>query len=123
MMKRFKEDQLVLYKGVNGYEIGKIKRIRNDDKAFVWYHSGDTAALTDFDLIQPIINDYCIQDLLDKEAGSDNSEDYTDGMAGLDREKIEADRRELRQAFEMIKQGLCKFHEIEHCEVSEIDTD
>lgn len=70
-MTEFKEGQLVLYKGVNGCEIGKIKRIRNDDKAFIWYHSGDTAALTDFDLIRPIINDYCIQDLLDKEVSDD----------------------------------------------------
>lgn len=65
-MTEFKEGQLVLYKGVNGYEIGKIKRIRNDNKAFVWYHSGDTAALTDLDLLQPIINDYCIEELMKK---------------------------------------------------------
>ena len=63
----FKEGQLVIYKGANGYEIGKIKRIKNDNQAYIWYHSGDTAALTDFDLIKPIINDYCIQDLLNKE--------------------------------------------------------
>lgn len=63
----FKEGQLVIYKGANGYEIGKIKRIKNYNQAYVWYHSGDTAALTDFDLIKPIINDYCIQDLLNKE--------------------------------------------------------
>ena len=63
----FKEGQLVIYKGANGYEIGKIKRIKNNNQAFIWYHSGDTAALTDFDLIQPITNDYCIQDLLNKE--------------------------------------------------------
>lgn len=56
----FKEGQLVIYKGANGYEIGKIKRIKNYNQAYVWYHSGDTAALTDFDLIKPIINDYCI---------------------------------------------------------------
>ena len=65
----FKEGQLVIYKGANGYEIGKIKRIKNDNQAYIWYHSGDTAALTDFDLIKPIINDYCIQDLLNKEVG------------------------------------------------------
>lgn len=58
--EEFKEGQLVIYKGANGYEIGKIKRIKNDNQAFIWYHSGDTAALTDFDLIKPIINDYCI---------------------------------------------------------------
>lgn len=66
-MTEFKEGQLVLYKGVNGREIGKIKRITNNNQAFVWYHSGDTAALTDLDLLQPIINDYCIQDLIDKD--------------------------------------------------------
>lgn len=70
-MSEFKEGQLVLYKGFNGYEIGKIKRIRNDGKAFVWYHSGDTAALTDFDLLHPIINDCCIQDLINKEVSND----------------------------------------------------
>lgn len=70
-MTEFKEGQLVLYKGINGYEIGKIKRIKNENQAYVWYHSGDTAALTDFDLLQPIINDYCIQDLIDKEIDRD----------------------------------------------------
>lgn len=70
-MTEFKEGQLVLYKGVNGYEIGKIKRIRNDGKAFVWYHSGDTAALTDLGLLLPIVNDYCIQDLINKEVNDE----------------------------------------------------
>lgn len=58
----FKEGQLIIYKNM----IGKIKKIRNHE-AFIWFHTGDTAALTDFDLIKPIINDYCIQDLLNKE--------------------------------------------------------
>lgn len=66
-MKTFKEGQLVIYIGANGYEIGKIRRIKDDKSAFIWYHSGDTAALTDFDLISPIVNDYCIQDLINKE--------------------------------------------------------
>ncbi|WP_138158758.1 hypothetical protein [Peptoniphilus catoniae] len=64
---KFEVNQLVIYKGSNGYEIGKIKRIKDSKSAWIWYHSGDTAALTDFDLIEPIINDYCIQDLLNKE--------------------------------------------------------
>lgn len=64
---RFKEGQLIIYKGSNGYEMGKIKRIKDNKSAWIWYHSGDTAALTDFDLISPLINDYCIQDLLNKE--------------------------------------------------------
>lgn len=62
----FKEGQLIIYKGSNGYEIGKIKKIKDGKSAWIWYHSGDTAALTDFDLISPIINDYCIADLLSK---------------------------------------------------------
>ena len=66
-MKEFKEGQLVIYKGANGYEIGKIKRIKNYNQAYVWYHGGDTAALTDLKLLNPIVNDYCIRDLLDKE--------------------------------------------------------
>lgn len=70
-MTEFKKGQLVLYKGINGYEIGKIKRIRNDNQAFVWYHGGDTAALTALDLLQPIVNDYCIQDLINKEVSND----------------------------------------------------
>ena len=64
--EEFKEGQLVLYEGTFGFEIGKIKKLKGKRRAYVWYHSGDTAALTDFDLIQPIINDYCIQDLLNK---------------------------------------------------------
>ena len=61
----FKEGQLVIYKGANGCEIGKIKRIKGR-KAYVYYHTGDTAALTDFNLLKPIINDYCIKELLKK---------------------------------------------------------
>ena len=66
-MNKFQKGQLVIYKGVNGYEIGKIKKLKDNKSAWIWYHSGDTAALTDFDLISPIINDCCIQDLLNKE--------------------------------------------------------
>lgn len=65
-MTEFHKGQLVIYKGANGYEIGKIKRIKNDNQAFIWYHSGDTAALTDLKLLNPIVNDYCIKDLLNK---------------------------------------------------------
>jgi len=63
---RYKEGQLVIYKGHEGYEIGKIKKIKNNKSAWVWYHGGDTAALTDFSLISPLINDYCLEDILNK---------------------------------------------------------
>lgn len=62
----FKEGQLVIYKGSNGYEIGKIKKIKDNHSAWIWYHSGDTAALTEFSLISPLINDYCLEDILRK---------------------------------------------------------
>lgn len=62
----FQKGQLVIYKGSNGYELGKIKKIKDNKSAWIWYHSGDTAALTDFDLIKPLINDYCISDIINK---------------------------------------------------------
>lgn len=64
--KEFKEGQLVLYEGTFGFEIGKIKKLKGKSRAYVWYHSGDTTALTDLKLLNPILNDYCIKDLLDK---------------------------------------------------------
>lgn len=70
-MSEFKEGQLVLFRGSSGCEIGKIKRLGSDNLAFVWYHSGETTSLTNLDLLHPIINDYCIQDLINKEVGDD----------------------------------------------------
>lgn len=64
--EEFKEGQLVLYEGAFGFEIGKIKKIKGKHTAYVWYHSGDTAALTDLKLLSPIVNGYCIKDLIDK---------------------------------------------------------
>ncbi len=62
---KFKEGQLVIYVGFDDMMIGKIKRITGN-KAFVYYHEGDTAALTDFSLLRPITNEYCIEELLKK---------------------------------------------------------
>ena len=39
----------------------------NPKSAWIWYNGGDTAALTDFSLISPLFNDYCIEDILNKE--------------------------------------------------------
>lgn len=61
----FKEGQLVIYVGFDDMMIGKIKRITGN-KAFVYYHEGDTAALTDFSLLRPINNEYCIEELIKK---------------------------------------------------------
>ena len=62
----FKEGQLVVYKRRDEYVIGKIKRIKDSKRAWIWYTSGDTAELTSLDLVTPIINDYCIKDLISK---------------------------------------------------------
>ena len=58
-MEKFKEDQLIIYVNGDSYEIGKIKRIVKDG-AFVWYSSGETAAKTPFDMMHPLVNEYCI---------------------------------------------------------------
>lgn len=56
---RFKEGQLIVYVNGDSYVIGKIKRIVKDG-AFVWYSFGETAAKTPFDLMHPLVNEYCI---------------------------------------------------------------
>lgn len=56
---QFREGQYVIYTNGYKYEIGRIKSI-TERGAFVAYHEGETGALTDFDRIFPIQNDYCI---------------------------------------------------------------
>ena len=71
--EEFKEGQLVLYEGTFGFEIGKIKKIKGKRMAYIWYRSGDTAALTDLKLLNPIVNDYCIEDLIKKRSKNENN--------------------------------------------------
>lgn len=59
-MDEFKEGQLIIYSNGNSFEIGKIKTLK-ENGAFVWYHSGNTAAFTGFSYMSPIINEYCIK--------------------------------------------------------------
>lgn len=59
MSKTFKENQLVVYKNGDKFEVGKIKTLK-EHGAFIWYHSGETAALTNYEDIHPIINEHCI---------------------------------------------------------------
>lgn len=59
-MTDFKVGQLVIYKNRDMVEIGKIKSLK-EEGAFVYYHSGSTAAFTNYSLLLPIINDYCIK--------------------------------------------------------------
>ena len=52
--------QYILYKNQDRYELGRVKEVRNNNTAFVCYHSGDTAALTSFDDIILLANDKVI---------------------------------------------------------------
>lgn len=58
-MSDFKEGEYIIYRNGERYELGKIKRI-TDDGAFVYYHSGDTAAKTPFDCMHKLVNEYVI---------------------------------------------------------------
>jgi hypothetical protein len=54
MSETFFPGQYIVYRNGDRYERGRIKRIHPDgDKAWVWYHAGDTAALTRFEDLVP----------------------------------------------------------------------
>lgn len=66
----FNTGDLVVYN--DKFELGKIKRLVSDHNrsqgAFVWYHTGDTAALTHFEQLTLVMNKeevekYSIKDL------------------------------------------------------------
>jgi len=58
---RFKENEIVLYQNGDSFEVGKIKRLC-DDGAFVWYHSGDTAAKTPYENLHKLQNAVYLSD-------------------------------------------------------------
>lgn len=64
----FKENELVAYIGKDPYgeiytiEIGRIKKLCKDG-AFVYYHTGDTAAKTNYKDLYKIKNEYAIFNL------------------------------------------------------------
>lgn len=66
-MNKFKEGQIVAFIGkdfsgeIYKVEIGKIKKLCKDG-AFVHYHSGVTAAKTEYRDLYPINNDFYIND-------------------------------------------------------------
>lgn len=72
-MEQFQEGELVAFIGRNPkgqiytVEIGKIKRLCKDG-AFVYYHTGDTAAKTNYKDLFKINNAYAI----DKLGGEEN---------------------------------------------------
>ena len=54
-MMNFKENEIVMCQMGDSFEVGKIIRLC-DDGAFVWYHSGDTAAKTPYENMHKIQN-------------------------------------------------------------------
>ena len=53
---------LVAYDPGYKVELGKVKRLNSDGtKAFVWYHSGDTAACTRLEDLYPVEQGFVIQ--------------------------------------------------------------
>jgi len=64
--EEFEEGELVIYQNGDSFEIGRIKRIRGEQGAFVWYHEYDTAAATPFKNLHKIKNAYVIKDTLGK---------------------------------------------------------
>lgn len=66
-MKNFKAGDLIVQIKPEGCEIGKIKRIKEDGNyGFAWFHDGDTAALVNLDFVFPVLNDYCLEKILQK---------------------------------------------------------
>lgn len=55
-MNSFKVGQLIFYKNGNRVQIGKIKSLK-EHGAYVFYHGGSTAALTNYRDMLPIVNE------------------------------------------------------------------
>lgn len=55
-MDNFKVGQSIIYRNGDRFEVGKIKSLKGHG-AFVWYHSGETAALTNYEDMIPIANE------------------------------------------------------------------
>lgn len=59
MTIKFNVGDLIVYQNGDRFEIGKIKRL-DDDGAFVWYSSGETAAKTAYGDMHPLKNAHVI---------------------------------------------------------------
>lgn len=103
--------QLVMYDPGYKVEIGKVKRINPHDpnKAFIWYHTGDTTACTNMSDLYPIDekfarrrkvmfeNGYALENIINKKL-----EETEDPISDLDKEisilesEIQADLETLK---------------------------
>lgn len=64
-MTVFKENELFIYKNVDSYELGKVKRPNNTGTGyFCWYHTGSTCANTPVECMHKLTNSYVIKETL-----------------------------------------------------------
>lgn len=57
----FKVGEYVVYITGDGFELGRIKRL-TPTGAFVAYHEGETGALTPYNVMHKIVNEYTIKE-------------------------------------------------------------
>lgn len=73
-MSKFKVNDVVLYQNGERFELGIVKDIVEKDSGQtcyrVWYHTGDTTALTDEHLLHAVANQYAFT-ILRRQASSD----------------------------------------------------
>lgn len=58
---KYEEGEYILYQNGSRFEIGRIKRL-TEKGAFVYYHEGDTTAMTPFDCMRKITNAHTIKE-------------------------------------------------------------
>ena len=59
-MNEYQVGEYIIYQNGNEYEIGRIKKLR-EDCAFVCYNEGETAARTPYELMHKILNKYVVK--------------------------------------------------------------
>lgn len=57
----FRVGEYIVYITGDGFELGRIKRLTQTG-AFVAYHEGDTGALTPYNAMYKIVNEYTIKE-------------------------------------------------------------
>ena len=77
----YKIGQIVIYQNGNSFEVGKIEKMTGEAGAWVKYHTGETLALTPYECLHPIVNEYAIESFVnDKEEKT--IKEYTVEMFG-----------------------------------------
>lgn len=81
MKNKFRVGQTVIYRNGETYELGVVTEIRVYDKGICYrvkYHTGDTSALTDEDLLKEITNEesFLIKRKTNKQFYQQNKKDH-----------------------------------------------